>query len=217
MRHPGWRAVVTSAAGNEEWKTKLPAEVAKAGWAALKVDEISDDEAALLSEENAALAIILNNGHPARGIARNLFYLSRMIELGADQAEAASRIKTEMDLAHLWWRYGGGRSEDKRKFARLKVLRAIGKERGDGCDAGERGLHAGAKRVRRGLRPPFLAGRRAAPYRRPRQNAVVAAADQRVAQHPRHGFSLKAPASPAISPIQQSVFAPTSGISSAPR
>ncbi len=94
----------------------------------MKVDEISDDEAALLSEENAALAIILNNGHPARGIARNLFYLSRMIELGADQAEAASGIKTEMDLAHLWWRYGGGRSEDKRKFARLKVLRAMGKE-----------------------------------------------------------------------------------------
>jgi len=79
-----------------------------------------------LSEGNQALAVILGRDHPARGIARNLFYLSRMIELGAGKAEAAAGIATEMDLARLWWRYGGGRTEDDGRLARLKVLRAMG-------------------------------------------------------------------------------------------
>jgi hypothetical protein len=100
--------------------------VSNAGIATLAVEAITDDETAVLSEGNQALAIILSSGHPARGIARNLFYLSRMIELGAGQAEAASGIATEMDLARLWWRYGGGRGEDDGRFARLKVLRAMG-------------------------------------------------------------------------------------------
>ena len=33
-----------------------------------------------------------------------------------------------MDLARLWWRYGGGRGEDDGRFARLKVLRAMAKQ-----------------------------------------------------------------------------------------
>jgi hypothetical protein len=94
----------------------------------LQVDEITDDETAVLSEGNRALALILRDDHPARGIARNLFYLSRMIELGTGEDGAAAAIATEMDLARLWWRYGGGRGEDDGKFARLKVLRAMAAE-----------------------------------------------------------------------------------------
>lgn len=127
-RNPGWRAIVTGGVGNDDWKTKLPAEVDNAGIATLQVEAITDDETAVLSEANQALAIILSNDHPARGIARNLFYLSRMIELGAGRAEAAAGIATEIDLARLWWRYGGGRAEDDGRFARLKVLRAMGKQ-----------------------------------------------------------------------------------------
>ena len=125
-RNPGWRAVVTGGLDSTDWKTKLPAHVSNAGVATLQTDPISDDETALLSAENQALAIILSNDHPARGIARNLFYLSRMIELGAEQAAAG--IATEIDLARLWWRYGGGRGEDDGRFARLKVLRAMGRQ-----------------------------------------------------------------------------------------
>ena len=125
LRIPGWRAVVTGGVGNDDWKTKLPRQVSNADIATLEVDAISDDETALLSEENRTLAIILSSGHPARGIARNLFYLSRIIELGGGQAEAAAGIATEMDLARLWWRYGGGRGEDEGRLARLKVLRAV--------------------------------------------------------------------------------------------
>jgi hypothetical protein len=125
-RSPGWRAVVTGGIGDDDWKSKLPMEVRNSGIAALRVAELSDDETATLSEENNALAIILGNDHPARGIARNLFYLSRMVELGAGQGGAAAGIATELDLARLWWRYGGGRNEDDGRLARLKVLRAMG-------------------------------------------------------------------------------------------
>jgi energy-coupling factor transporter ATP-binding protein EcfA2 len=124
--NPGWRAVVTGALDSTDWKTKLPTHLRNVSVSTLQINPISDDETALLSTANQALAIILSNDHPARGIARNLFYLSRMIELGAEQATAG--ITTEIDLARLWWRYGGGRGEDDGRFARLKVLRAIGRQ-----------------------------------------------------------------------------------------
>jgi hypothetical protein len=124
-RNSGWRAVITGALGNDEWKVKLPTEVRDAGIATLHVEAITDDETAVLSEGNRALAIILSNDHPARGIARNLFYLSRMIELGDGEGDNSVAIATEMDLARLWWRYGGGRGEDDDRFARLKVLRGM--------------------------------------------------------------------------------------------
>jgi len=125
-RSPGWRAVTTGGIGNDEWKVRLPPELRKGGIATLSVGELSDAETETLAGENRALAIILGKDHPARGIARNLFYLSRMIELGANQGGDAASIATEMDLARLWWRYGAGRSEDDRLFARKKMLRAMG-------------------------------------------------------------------------------------------
>jgi hypothetical protein len=123
---PGWRAVVTGGAGNDTWKTKLSDSISSNDIGTLEVAELSDDETAALSQQNHALAIILGAGHPAREIARNLFYLSRMVELGASQIGPASTIATEIDLARLWWRYGAGRSEDAGRLARLKVLRAMG-------------------------------------------------------------------------------------------
>jgi hypothetical protein len=72
-KSPGWRAVVTGSPSNDEWKIKLPAMVRAAGIATLDTGGITDDEVAVLSEGNQALAIILSTEHPARGIARNLF------------------------------------------------------------------------------------------------------------------------------------------------
>lgn len=125
MRSPGWRAVVTGELGNDGWKTKLPGTARAAGIANVLVETLSDEEKAELSEQNRTLAAILTPDHPAKAIAENLFYLSRIIELGAGQD---ATIATELDLARLWWRYGGGRSEDDRRFARLKLLRAIGSQ-----------------------------------------------------------------------------------------
>ena len=122
-RNQGWRAISTGALGNEEWKTNLPLAVRTLDIAVLRVERISDDECEVLSDENQTLAMILTNGHPAHEIARNLFYLSRMVELGVGQTQD---VATEIDLARLWWRYGGGRTEDDGRFARLKLLRAMG-------------------------------------------------------------------------------------------
>lgn len=127
VKSHGWRVVSTGSVGNDDWKNKLPQQLVSSGIATLQVDPISDDETEVLSEDNQALAIILGSGHPAHGIARNLFYLSRMVELGAEQENAAA-IATEMDLARLWWRYGGGRSEDDGRLARLRVLRIMGSQ-----------------------------------------------------------------------------------------
>jgi energy-coupling factor transporter ATP-binding protein EcfA2 len=121
----GWRALVTGGVGNDEWKTKLPQGIRSSDIGTLEMPELGDDETATLSSQNLALAILLGAGHPARGIARNLFYLSRMVEFGASHAGPASAIATEIDLARLWWRYGGGRSEDAGGLARLKVLREM--------------------------------------------------------------------------------------------
>ncbi|MGY8666159.1 hypothetical protein Q3C01_27935 [Bradyrhizobium sp. UFLA05-109] len=122
-RSQGWRVVATCGVESDDWKTKLPARVRTAGIGTLVVGALSDEEKVELSAQNKALALILADGHPAKGIAENLFYLSRLIELGVGQDAG---IATELDLARLWWRYGGGRSEDDRRFARLRLLRAIG-------------------------------------------------------------------------------------------
>lgn len=122
-RSQGWRIIATCGVESDDWKTKLPARIRAAGIGSLVVAALSDEEKAELSSQNQALALILADGHPAKGIAENLFYLSRLVELGVGQDAG---IATELDLARLWWRYGGGRSEDDRRFARLKLLRAIG-------------------------------------------------------------------------------------------
>lgn len=123
---PGWRAVVTGGSGNEDWKTRLTATARRMRFATLEVPPLTDAEVAILSAENQALGLILRADHPAKGIVRNLFYLSRLVELGANDAQAAAGVASELDLARLWWRHGGGRAEDAGRLARLRILRAIG-------------------------------------------------------------------------------------------
>jgi len=122
-RSQGWRVAATCGVESDDWKTKLPARVRTTGLGCVTVGALSDEEKAELSSQNQALALILADGHPAKGIAENLFYLSRMVELGVGRDAS---IATELDLAHLWWRYGGGQSEDDRRFARLRLLRTLG-------------------------------------------------------------------------------------------
>lgn len=128
VKSPGWRAVVTGGAGNDEWKTKLPAALRRSDIATLAVEPISDEEVKVLSAENKTLGLILGPDHPAKGIARNLFYLSRLVEFGVGDAESDAGVVSELDLARLWWRYAGGRGEDNGRFARLKLLRQLGSQ-----------------------------------------------------------------------------------------
>lgn len=120
--YPGWRVVVTTTDDGTEWTKMLPEQV-RAATATLTVPEISDDEAALLSEQNGAIADLLRPDHPAKSIARNLFHLARLASAGPAEARM---IFTETDLARLWWRDGGGRGSGR--FARLKAIRKMGAE-----------------------------------------------------------------------------------------
>ena len=122
---PGWRAVFTVRSENDEWRVNLPDEIRQTFFATVRVDLLSDAEAALLRETNPALAALLSGQHPARAIARNLFFLSRLADLAPAQGQDGSTLANETDLARLWWRFGGGRS-DSGRFERLKLLRHIG-------------------------------------------------------------------------------------------
>lgn len=122
--YPGWRAVVTTSSDGNDWTSLLPQSL-QGQIARLEVPPISDDEAALLSEQNSTIAGLLRPDHPAKGIARNLFYLARLVSAASADAHSVS---TETDLARLWWAYGGGRSADDRRFARLKAVRKMGAE-----------------------------------------------------------------------------------------
>lgn len=120
----GWRVVVTTTEESDEWTNNLPP-IFRENIALLTVPEISDEEAMDLSEQNGAIADLLRPDHPARRIARNLFYLSRLVSAGSAKAKT---ISTETDLARLWWSYGGGRERDSGRFGRLKAMRQMGAE-----------------------------------------------------------------------------------------
>jgi hypothetical protein len=122
IKSPGWRVAFTAADTRAEWLTRFPAITADT-MATVVVGEIDDEEAAQLSAANTSLFAILDPNHPARGLARNLFLLSRMFELST--GGGLTGIAKEIDLAGVWWRYGGGRSEDNR-VARQRLLRTMG-------------------------------------------------------------------------------------------
>jgi hypothetical protein len=119
-RLEGWRAVVTSGAGNPDWRRLLPPAL-QTTVTTVEIPELSDEEADDLSSQNEGLAAILAPDHPAGRVARNLFFLRRIAELG----QGSGTISTELDLAGLWWQYGGGRSADAGKFERLRALRQM--------------------------------------------------------------------------------------------
>jgi hypothetical protein len=121
-RCAGWRAVFTVRSDNEEWRANLPEEVRQLPFGTVRVGALSDAEADVLRVDNPGLAALLSGGHPAHAMARNLFYLSRLVDLVPPAGQA---LADELDLARLWWRFGGARSESGR-FERLKLLRNLG-------------------------------------------------------------------------------------------
>jgi hypothetical protein len=107
---------------NEEWRANLPEEMRQLPFGTVRVGGPSDEEADVLRTGNPALAVLLAGSHPAYAMARNLFYLSRLVDLVPPAGQA---LANELDLARLWWRFGGAQSEAGR-FERLKLLRNLG-------------------------------------------------------------------------------------------
>ena len=118
-----WRIAFTAADTRAEWLTRFPALQAST-LATIEIAALDDAEAQQLTTANPGLFAILDPKHPARGLARNLFLLSRLIELAAADGTVLSGIAKEIDLANIWWRYGGGRSEQNR-VARQRLLRVM--------------------------------------------------------------------------------------------
>ena len=118
---PGWSVVTTGSADRDEWRVGLP--FGPAEIASVQVGQITDNEAATLASANPTLGLILAKGHPAERLARNLFYLARLVELSSGN----ETIRTELDLARLWWNYAGGQNADAGRLSRKIALRKLAK------------------------------------------------------------------------------------------
>lgn len=118
---PGWSVVTTGSVDRDEWRNGQP--FGPAEIASVDVGQISDSEAAELASANPTLGLILAKDHPAELLARNLFYLARLVELSSGK----ETIRTELDLARLWWNYAGGRNADAGRLSRKIALRKLAK------------------------------------------------------------------------------------------
>lgn len=79
------------------------------------VDELSDDEVAELRSTAPSLRALLDDQQPARELARNLFRLSRLLEVDG----SLDQIQTEVDLLERWWTTADGVQPGRRDRARL--------------------------------------------------------------------------------------------------
>lgn len=115
---PGFQVIATARTGfdNEEpnW---LPADALnKLGRAQpVVVEELGQEEIEELKAAAPALCALLADDHPARDIARNLFRLSRLLEVQG----SADELRSEADLLERWWSTADGGSEGRRDRARL--------------------------------------------------------------------------------------------------
>ncbi len=75
----------------------------------VQIDDLTDFEIAELKASAPQLADLLEDRHPARSAARNLFRLSRLAERLSD----ASKLATEVDMMNDWWSTGDGGAGDE--------------------------------------------------------------------------------------------------------
>lgn len=79
------------------------------------VEELDDEEVAVLSEAAPELRALLSPGHPAANIARNLYRLTQLLKV-----PTTVEIRTEVALADHWWKSAdGAKSQDVRAGQRL--------------------------------------------------------------------------------------------------
>lgn len=93
------------------------------------VEPIDDDELEQLRNAEPRLYALLAPDHPANAVTRNLYLLSRLLTL----PEGDTQRRTEIEMATIWWKNGGGDPRDATARARGRVLRDLGERatRGD--------------------------------------------------------------------------------------
>jgi hypothetical protein len=115
---PNFQVIVTARTDfDKEEANWLPPDVlANLGRApSVVVNELGAEEIEELREAAPALRALLADEHPARDIARNLFRLSRLIEMQGSTEE----LRSEVDLLDRWWTTADGAPEGRRERARL--------------------------------------------------------------------------------------------------
>lgn len=69
----------------------------------VSVGSLSEDEVEILVDQAPDLRLLLDPKHPAAGLARNLYRLSRLLTV-----PSATEVRTEAAMADLWWKRADG-------------------------------------------------------------------------------------------------------------
>jgi hypothetical protein len=115
---PGFQVIVTARTNfdRDEPNWLPPEAVRRLGRAPpVVVEELGPEEISELSAAAPALRALLADRHPARDVVRNLFRLSRMLEVQG----SADDLRSEVDLLLRWWTTADGPPEGRRERARL--------------------------------------------------------------------------------------------------
>ncbi|WP_439542596.1 hypothetical protein [Hyphomicrobium sp.] len=115
---PNFQVIVTARTDfDKDEPNWLPGDVlAKLGRTPpILVDELGVEEVEELKAAAPGLRALLADDHPARAMARNLFRLSRLVEIEG----SARQLRSEVDLLERWWTTADGPPDGRRERARL--------------------------------------------------------------------------------------------------
>ncbi|MGO7546728.1 hypothetical protein AB9E34_13220 [Rhizobium leguminosarum] len=115
---PNFQVIVTARTDfDKEEPNWLPAETLErlGRVPPVTIGELGPEELEELRKAAPSLRALLSDDHPALSIARNLFRLSRLLEVQGSTEE----LRSEVDLIERWWKTGDGVSEGRRERVRL--------------------------------------------------------------------------------------------------
>lgn len=128
---PDFKVIATMrTAGNINVELWLDDQIVAAmgGAYSIQVVPLSEDEVATLVDQAPDLRSLLDPKHPAFGLARNLYRLSRLLKV-----PSATGIRTEAEMAGLWWKSADGAPANNIRAAqRLIAALAASALRGEG-------------------------------------------------------------------------------------
>ncbi|MES0198111.1 hypothetical protein [Mesorhizobium sp. M0011] len=127
---PGFTVIATTrTAGHVDVEPWLDEEIVAAlgGAQPVLVGPLSDDEVTILVNQAPDLRLLLAPQHPAAGLARNLYRLSRLLKV-----PSATEVRTEAAMADLWWkRADGAAAAEVRAAQRLLATLAASAIKGE--------------------------------------------------------------------------------------
>ncbi len=130
---PEFRVIVTKrmlASGDFEFRLDDEIIAAMGGAHPIEVDPLSDEDVEILVDQAPEVRSLLDPTHPAVGLTRNLYRLSRLLKV-----PSATGIRTEAAMARLWWSSADGASANDVRAAQ-RLMAAVAKN----ALKGEKGL-----------------------------------------------------------------------------